>query len=133
MKGTNGTGGWMDAVTYMAGLSGGSWAAGSFVANGGAMPTDLNANVWDMDFGLLGPSGNNSEFLSNIAALVSPKHELGFPVQVSDIWGISIAQHVLPREHRMDTNPNMTISGLPSTVPAYGNGSLPMPIIIAAS
>lgn len=37
----SGIGGWFDAVTYMAGLSGGSWATGSFMANGGLLPTDL--------------------------------------------------------------------------------------------
>lgn len=132
MKGSNGTGGWMDAVSYMAGLSGGSWATGAFVANGGAKPTDQNADIWDMSISLLGPS-NNSEYLSRIASLVAPKAELGFPVQITDIWGLAIGQHVLPRAYRIDTNPNMTISGLASTVPEYANASLPMPIIIAAS
>jgi lysophospholipase len=41
----SGTGGWLDAVTYMAGLSGGSWATGTFIANGGQLPTDMIDNV----------------------------------------------------------------------------------------
>ena len=40
-----GTGGWFDAITYMAGLSGGSWGTGSFIANGGMLPTDLVKKV----------------------------------------------------------------------------------------
>lgn len=41
----SGTGGWFDAVTYMAGLSGGSWATGTLMANDGQMPTSLVDNV----------------------------------------------------------------------------------------
>jgi lysophospholipase len=41
----SGTGGWLDAVTYMAGLSGGSWATGTFIANGGQLPSDMIDNV----------------------------------------------------------------------------------------
>jgi lysophospholipase len=42
---SSGTGGWMDAVTYMAGLSGGSWATGTYIANGGQLPNDMVDNV----------------------------------------------------------------------------------------
>ena len=41
----SGTGGWMDAVTYMAGLSGGSWATATYIANGGQLPSDMVDNV----------------------------------------------------------------------------------------
>jgi hypothetical protein len=41
----SGLGGWLDGVTYMAGLSGGSWGTGSFMANGGMSPLDLVNNV----------------------------------------------------------------------------------------
>jgi len=132
MKGANGTGGWMDAVSYMVGLSGGSWATGTFAANGGQKPTDLNDNVWDMDVNLISPGANKDQFFSDIAAQVKAKYDLGFPVQITDIWGLAIANHILPREYRVDTNPNMTISNLPSLVGAYENASIPMPIIVAA-
>jgi lysophospholipase len=41
----SGVGGWFDGASYMVGLSGGSWATGSFVANGGRSPLDLIQNV----------------------------------------------------------------------------------------
>ncbi len=41
----SGIGGWFDGVTYMAGLSGGSWGTGSFIANGAPLPTDLINDV----------------------------------------------------------------------------------------
>lgn len=39
------TGGWLDGVSYWAGLSGGSWATGTFMSNGGQLPTNLLENV----------------------------------------------------------------------------------------
>lgn len=41
----SGTGGWLDAVTYQAGLSGGSWATGTAIVNNYTSPTDLVRNV----------------------------------------------------------------------------------------
>ena len=41
----SGVGGWFEALTYMTGLSGGSWGTGSFMANDGILPTDLVNNV----------------------------------------------------------------------------------------
>jgi len=37
--------GWYDGVTYMAGLSGGSWGVGTFMATGGPLPSDLIISV----------------------------------------------------------------------------------------
>jgi lysophospholipase len=41
----SGIGGWLNGISYMSGLSGGSWATGSFMANGGMLPTDLVNDV----------------------------------------------------------------------------------------
>ncbi|BEI82122.1 hypothetical protein CcaverHIS002_0212820 [Cutaneotrichosporon cavernicola] len=125
--------GWMDAVSYISGLSGGSWAATTYVANGGRNASDLNENVWDLGTDLIsGPAGGKDAFYTRLAELVKAKADLGFPVQITDIWGLSIANHVLPLDFRTDTSPNFTISKLAANVPAFANGNLPMPIIVAA-
>jgi lysophospholipase len=49
----SGIGGWSEGVTYMAGLSGGSWGTGTWMANDGALPTDLAANVSFLSTGRL--------------------------------------------------------------------------------
>ena len=41
----SGIGGWFDGASYMVGLSGGSWATGTLMANGGRSPLDLAQNV----------------------------------------------------------------------------------------
>ncbi|GFZ51352.1 Lysophospholipase [Saitozyma sp. JCM 24511] len=128
----SGIGGWFDAVSYQAGLSGGSWGTGSFMANGGALPTDLVNNVWDLSSNLILPSDNKVSFYYDLVSEVDAKDSTGFPVQLTDYWGLALGNHLLPTQYRLDTSPNLTFSQLPSAVPALGNASLPFPIIIAA-
>lgn len=42
---SSGVGGWFDGMSYMAGLSGGSWGTATLMANGGEDPLDLIKNV----------------------------------------------------------------------------------------
>jgi lysophospholipase len=56
----SGTGGWMDAVMYMAGLSGGSWGTGSWIANGGMLPIDMVDQVCIYDKEINDSYGNLS-------------------------------------------------------------------------
>ncbi|WVO16912.1 phospholipase B [Cryptococcus depauperatus] len=128
----SGLGGWLEGVTYWAGLSGGSWATGSFMANGGQLPSDLLNNLWNMDSNLVFPKDDKATFYSNLYTETTAKEDQGFPTQITDLWGLAIASHVLPTNYQLSNNPNLTISSLPSVVAAMGNASLPMPIIIAA-
>lgn len=50
----------------------------------------------------------------------------------TDYWGLALGNHLLPSQYHLDNSPNYTYSSLPSTVNGLKNGSLPMPIIIAA-
>ncbi|WWC98312.1 phospholipase B [Kwoniella sp. B9012] len=128
----SGTGGWLEGVTYWAGLSGGSWATGSFMANGGELPINLLNNLWNLDSNLIFPSDGKLSFYTTLASEVNAKSDAGFPVQLTDLWGLAIGSHVLPTEYQLTNKPNLTLSSLPSVVEKLGNGSLPMPIIIAA-
>lgn len=128
----SGIGGWFEGVTYMAGLSGGSWGTGTFMANGGELPYDLISNVWDLNSNLIFPSDDEIDFYTDLVREVDAKQQDGFPVQITDFWGLALGEHLLPLQYRLDTTPNLTFSQLPSVVPALANGSLPMPIIIAA-
>lgn len=42
---SSGVGGWFDGMTYMAGLSGGSWGTATLMANGGEDPLKLITDV----------------------------------------------------------------------------------------
>lgn len=127
-----GTGGWLDAASYMAGLSGGSWATGSFVANGGILPTDLLKNVLNLDSNLIIPSDGKVSFYYNMLSNVRAKAGEGFPTQITDYWALALGDHLLPKQWRLDTSPNITFSGLMNNVSALMNAEVPLPIIIAA-
>ncbi|WWD20845.1 phospholipase B [Kwoniella shandongensis] len=128
----SGLGGWLDGVTYWAGLSGGSWATGSFMANGGPLPIDLITSLWNLDSNLILPDDDKVSFYTELYTETNAKSDAGFPTQLTDLWGLAIASHVLPEQYHIGNNPNLTFSSLPSVVPALGNAALPMPIIIAA-
>jgi len=94
----SGTGGWLDAVTYMAGLSGGSWATGTFIANGGQLPTDMIDNVnppqlfvfvscsfdqlWNLESNLIFPDDGKLSFYSDMLSQVNAKGDDGFNTQL---------------------------------------------------
>lgn len=127
-----GVAGWFDGITYLAGLSGGSWATGTFFANGGGNPYDLIANVWDLESNLVYPSDDKISFYLDLVANVRPKSNEGFPTQITDYWSLALGEHLLPSQYRMDKTPNLTFSEIATVVPSLANGQLPMPIIVAA-
>ncbi|BEJ13563.1 hypothetical protein CspHIS471_0307370 [Cutaneotrichosporon sp. HIS471] len=127
-----GTGGWMDATSYMAGLSGGSWATGSFMANGGMLPTDILQKVLNLDSNLIFPADGKVSFYFNMISNVRAKAAEGFPTAITDYWSLALGNHLLPPQWRLDTSPNITFSSLLSNVPQLQNAELPVPIIIAA-
>lgn len=127
-----GTGGWLDAASYMAGLSGGSWATGSFMANGGMLPTDLLQNVLNLQDNLIFPADGKVSFYYNMLSNVRAKAAEGFPTQITDYWALALGNHLLPSQWRLDTSPNITFNGLLSNISQLQNAELPVPIIIAA-
>ncbi|WVW80586.1 hypothetical protein I302_102572 [Kwoniella bestiolae CBS 10118] len=127
-----GTGGWADAITYMAGLSGGSWGTSSWISNGGMLPLDMIDKVWNLESNLILPDDGKLSFYTSLADQVNGKRETGFPAQLTDYWGLALGEHLLPEKYRMDDHPNLTISSLPQAVDKLGKGELPMPIIIAS-
>ena len=128
----SGIGGWLDAMSYMAGLSGGSWGTGSFMANGGMLPSDLVTNVWNLASNLVLPSDDKTSFYYDLVSEVDAKESTGFQTQVTDFWALALGNHLLPSQYHLDNSPNYTFSQLSATVPAFANASLPFPIIIAA-
>ncbi|WWC72720.1 uncharacterized protein I206_106684 [Kwoniella pini CBS 10737] len=127
-----GTGGWADAITYLAGLSGGSWATASWIANGGMIPLDMITKVWNLESNLIYPKDDKFSFYSNLIGEVDAKKEMGFPAQLSDYWALALGEQLLPKQYRMAGHPDLTISQLPELIRKLGEGELPMPIIIAS-
>lgn len=126
-----GTGGWLDAMSYMAGLSGGSWATTTFIANGGQHPSDLAKNVWNLKSNLIFPQDGKVSFYTDLLSEVKAKGK-NFPTQITDYWGLALGNHLLPEQYHLSNNPNLTWSQFYSNSSQLQNGELPFPIIIAA-
>ncbi|KAI9633403.1 lysophospholipase catalytic domain-containing protein [Dioszegia hungarica] len=128
----SGIGGWYEGVTYQAGLSGGSWATTTMMANNGRLPTELINDVWNLESNLVIPDDGKLSFYYNMVSNVRAKANAGFATQITDYWSLALGDHLLPSQYHLGNSPNYTIAQLPSKVPGLANGSLPMPIIIAA-
>lgn len=101
-----GTGGLLQAATYLAGLSGGSWLVTSLAQADFPTIPDLvfgtgaaNASGfggWNAEFGLLEPSNGtavNTAYVLDVIEEVMGKHSEGFPVTMSDIWARALSRH----------------------------------------
>ncbi len=111
-----GTGGLLQAATYLAGLSGGSWLVTSFAQSdcpsfqevvfgpSGSANSSTGYGGWNSQFDLFLPSPNTTENLLFLASAVSEtggKHAAGFPITIADVWARLLARHFAN-----GTNPN---------------------------
>ncbi|KAG2073383.1 lysophospholipase [Suillus decipiens] len=103
-----GTGGLLQAATYLSGLSGGSWFVTSLVqANfptiqelvfGPASPAVSNNSWggWNADYDLSTPSTNSTmddEYYLAVAEELLGKYYAGYVVTFADVWARTIARH----------------------------------------
>jgi lysophospholipase len=100
-----GTGGLLQAASYISGLSGGSWLVTSlYEANFPNMQELIfgseakGLSGWMTGFGIIAPTNNSIQTQGFIAELVSEirgKHDAGFPVTFGDVWARTLARHFL--------------------------------------
>lgn len=102
-----GTGGLLQAASYLAGLSGGSWLVTSLVqADFPTIPTlifgpEVNSSEdafggWLSQIGLSTVSTNTTvqeEFIESLIAEIAGKRAAGFPVTFTDVWARTLARH----------------------------------------
>lgn len=90
-------GGLLQASTYVAGLSGGSWLVGSVFVNNFSTIDSLQAgdggNVWQFDNSIFeGPDGHSIQIIdsatyySDLRDAVDSKHNAGFNTSITDYW-----------------------------------------------
>ncbi|KAG1766918.1 lysophospholipase catalytic domain-containing protein [Suillus placidus] len=103
-----GTGGLLQAATYLSGLSGGSWFITSLAqANfptiqelifGPASPTVSNNSWggWNANYDIATPSANpitDTEYYTNLVDELRGKYDAGYVVTFADYWGRTLARH----------------------------------------
>lgn len=107
---TVGTGGLLQAASYLSGLSGGSWLVTSAVQanfplmqevifgpqNGSGAVNPTGYGGWNTALDILLPSNSTAEvqeFYFNITQEIGGKFAAGFPVTITDFWTRLLARH----------------------------------------
>lgn len=134
----HGLGGLLQATTYLAGLSGGSWLVGSLAYNNWTSVQDIidqtheEDSIWNITASLASPGGTNTtltnETWSNIMLDVNSKKEAGFPVTITDYWGRALSFGFFPTAE--DGGVNYQWSSLRDN-DIFLNGEMPFPISVA--
>lgn len=126
-------GGIVQAATYLAGLSGGSWLVGSIVTNNFTTIDDLlaSSDVWDLSDSIFNPGGINvfstAKYYDGLADAVDDKRDAGFNVSLTDIWGRALSQQFIDLT---DGGPAMTWDDIRSYDP-FTSHEMPFPVIVS--
>ncbi|CAK5281501.1 unnamed protein product [Mycena citricolor] len=147
-----GTGGLLQAASYITGLSGGSWVTGSLLFNNWPTIKDLiygndslGLDGWKLDLPFASPDGldvfsqNNQYFYGSILWSVFSKAATGVDTSISDPWSRMISYHFLNQTTRSNFFTNKTAHGagqlwsdIPN-IPAVQQGLAPFPILVTDS
>ncbi|TLD32243.1 hypothetical protein E2P81_ATG05219 [Venturia nashicola] len=119
-------GGLLQSTTYLAGLSGGSWLVGSIYVNNFTSVQDLLSTPADKSAtgGLWQFSRN---LLQDLWSGVQSKENRGFNTTITDYWGRALSYQLI---NAPAGGPAYTWSSISQT-PAFTDGNVPMPIIVA--
>ncbi|KAK5270578.1 hypothetical protein LTR99_005020 [Exophiala xenobiotica] len=124
------TGGILQSLSYLSGLSGGAWPPMSLATYNFPTINDMVAN-WHTDIDRLFDPPNNTIYAANSTVIftdVYAKYKAGFAVSVSDYLGIGFGYEFLPPPQ---AGINVTLSGV-RNLSNFQNHSMPMPIFQAA-
>jgi len=124
--------GLFQALTYQAGLSGGSWLLSSLAANNYPTVSSLRDNLWGPAFqrGLIDPGSgliSYAEAIDDIIGDIEAKKTAGFPPTLTDPWGRLLSYQLLQAG---DGGVGDTLSGV-TKVSNFVSYNVPYPIITA--
>ncbi|PWN33452.1 putative lysophospholipase, partial [Meira miltonrushii] len=124
-----GTAGILQFADYVAGLSGGSWAVGSFAINDWPTTQSLLLDTWDLPENLVVPQDGKVSFYADIVSDVAGKRLAGYPTGIVDYWGRALSYHLVN-----STYPNEgqgTTFGDIRNTSNFQQASFPFPVVIA--
>ncbi|KAG2745339.1 lysophospholipase [Suillus brevipes Sb2] len=146
-----GTGGLLQAATYLSGLSGGSWFITSLAQSnfptmqelifGPASPTVSNNSWggWNADYDLLTPSMNpaiDGEYYTDLADELRGKYDAGFVVTFADYWTRSLARHFANGTFSSNfydesyTHGDGVLWSAVANTTSFASHSIPFPIVV---
>ncbi|KAF8476934.1 lysophospholipase [Kalaharituber pfeilii] len=126
-------GGLVQAATYIAGLSGGSWMLGSVVVNNFTTIQALqdSEDLWDLENSILAPEGSlqildTVQYYGDLRDEVMSKRDAGYEVSLTDYWARALSRQFIAG----DGGPAITFSSI-SRTETFRNFEMPFPIIVA--
>lgn len=128
-----GLGGLLQASTYVAGLSGGSWLVGTLAMhNWPTIDEILNQGMWNLDYPIYEFGDNliatNFKVWKDIVYEIYQKLSLGFSVSLVDVWSRALARQFFTAKE--DYGRSLTWSSLRDVL-EFKQGKFPMPITVA--
>lgn len=138
--GTGHLGGLLQASTYLAGLSGGSWLVGSLYVNNFTsvqqildLDTADGGAVWQFGNSILeGPDTKSIQLLSSASYYstiydeVQGKNGAGYNTTITDYWGRALSYQLV---NATNGGPGYTFSSIQDDA-AFSSGTAPMPIFV---
>ncbi|KAI1821821.1 lysophospholipase [Xylaria intraflava] len=134
-----GIGNLLQASTYLAGLSGGSWLVGSIFANNFSTITNLRdgspgSDAWQFSNSIFeGPKENgisilnSAEYWNDIIDAVGQKSDMGYNTSFADYWGRALSYQLI---NATDGGPSYTFSSI-ADAGNFMAADTPMPIFVA--
>ncbi|CDK25133.1 unnamed protein product [Kuraishia capsulata CBS 1993] len=125
----HGLGGLLESLTYISGLSGGSWLLGTVVLNEWASIQSIidQEKIWNLTSSILYPSTSSTKnllYFEKLFKAAVSKKEAGFDISAIDIWGLALANQFFPTLEY----DNLTWSGV-QKLDAFRNHDMPFPVI----
>ncbi|KAH3663593.1 hypothetical protein OGAPHI_004994 [Ogataea philodendri] len=125
----------LSSVSYIAGLSGGSWFLSSLAFNNWTSVQDIldqngqdNA-IWDLEDSILSSGGlfHTLGYWSSISDDIEAKKDAGYDITLTDPWGRALSHQFFP--NLSDYGASMTFSSI-REFPVFENHEMPFPIVV---
>lgn len=128
----------LQAASYVAGLSGGSWFLSTLAFNNWTSVQSIvdsagkDDAIWDLEHSIISPGGINifktGDYWYDINEELDDKKDAGFNISLTDPWGRGLSYQFFPK--LKDKGASMTFTSL-RDFPVFKNHSMPFPLIIA--
>ncbi|CAK9437543.1 uncharacterized protein LODBEIA_P19210 [Lodderomyces beijingensis] len=129
-----GLGGLLQASTYLAGLSGGSWLVGSIALNNFTSVQDIvdKNEIWDLEHSIMNYGGINVfktyNYYKGISDDLDDKKHAGYELSLTDTWGRALSHQFFTGLN--DTGASMTFSSLQDW-DVFTQHNMPFPIVLS--
>ncbi|KAI5969186.1 hypothetical protein CANMA_001739 [Candida margitis] len=134
-KNASGLNGLLQASTYIAGLSGGSWLVGSIVFNNFTSVQDIvdhKTDIWNLKHSIVNYGGINVvktlDYYKGISDDLNKKQDAGYELSLTDTWGRALSHQFLSTLD--DTGASLTFSSVQDW-DVFKNHEMPFPIFVS--